>query len=361
MINYAYWLSNIPGIGIRTRNRLIGAAGSAQEVYGLTEKQLLLIPGVEEKHAAGIMESKKRDYDTEYESMAERGIFFLSREEQLFPQRLTAIPDAPYSLYVKGTIPQEWNNKTVAIVGARRCSAYGRSVAEKIAGRLAASGAWVISGMAAGVDGSGHTGALRKNGYTCAVLGCGADICYPKSNSRIYQEILEKNGAIISEYPPGTNPSAPLFPARNRIIAGLADVVVIVEAKIKSGSLITADYALEQGKDIYAVPGRMYDALSEGCNNLIRQGAGIISDVDEFLKELELQGEINTGEDNLKNLLLEKDERLVYSCLSLRPKNVGELLKKTGISVPEMMDILARLLQKGFITETVKNYYIRKI
>ena len=118
---------------------------------------------------------------------------------------------------------------------------------------------------------------------------------------------------------------------------------------------------LEQGKDIYAVPGRMYDALSEGCNNLIRQGAGIISDVDEFLKELELQGEINTGEDNLKNLLLEKDERLVYSCLSLRPKNVGELLKKTGISVPEMMDILARLLQKGFITETVKNYYIRKI
>ena len=208
--------------------------------------------------------------------MAERGIFFLSREEQLFPQRLTAIPDAPYSLYVKGTIPQEWNNKTVAIVGARRCSAYGRSVAEKIAGRLAASGAWVISGMASGVDGSGHTGALRKNGYTCAVLGCGADICYPKSNSRIYQEILEKNGAIISEYPPGTNPSAPLFPARNRIIAGLADVVVIVEAKIKSGSLITADYALEQGKDIYAVPGRMYDALSEGCNNLIRQGAGII-------------------------------------------------------------------------------------
>lgn len=107
MINYAYWLSNIPGIGIRTRNRLIGAAGSAREVYGLTEKQLLLIPGVEEKHAAGIMESKKRDYDTEYESMAERGIFFLSREEQLFPQRLAAIPDAPYSLYVKGTMPQE--------------------------------------------------------------------------------------------------------------------------------------------------------------------------------------------------------------------------------------------------------------
>ena len=133
MINYAYWLSNIPGIGIRTRNRLIGAAGSAREIYGLTEKQLLLIPGVEEKHAAGIMESKKRDYDTEYESMAERGIFFLSREEQLFPQRLAAIPDAPYSLYVKGTMPQEWNKKTVAIVGARRCSAYGSSVAEKIA------------------------------------------------------------------------------------------------------------------------------------------------------------------------------------------------------------------------------------
>ena len=316
---------------------------------------------MEEKRVVKITESKKRDCDAAYESITERGISFLSREDQQFPQCLTTIPDAPYSLYVKGKMPAEWNRKTVAIVGARRCSAYGRSVAEKIAGRLAATGAWVVSGMASGIDGSGHTGALSKNGYTCAVLGCGVDICYPKSNVRIYQEILEKNGAVISEYPPGTSPSAPLFPARNRIIAGLADVVVIVEAKIKSGSLITADYALEQGKDIYAVPGRMYDALSEGCNNLIRQGAGIISDIDEFLEELELQGEINTGEENLKNLLLEKDERLVYSCLSLRPKNVGELLEKTGILVPEMMDILARLLQKGFITETVKNYYIRKI
>ena len=361
MINYAYWLSNIPEVGIRTRNRLIAAAGSAREIYGLTEKQLLLIPGVTEKHAARILESRKKDYDAMFEGMIEQGIWFLSREEQLFPERLATIPDAPYSIYVKGNMPAEWNKKTVAIVGARRCSAYGRSVAEKIAGKIAESGAWVVSGMASGVDSGGHAGALEKNGYTCAVLGCGVDICYPRSNIRIYQEILEKNGAVISEYPPGTNPSAPLFPARNRIIAGLADVVVVVEAKIKSGSLITADYALEQGRDIYAVPGRIYDALSGGCNNLIQQGAGIISDVDEFLKEIELQGEINTGEDNLKNLLLEKDERLVYSCLSLRPKNVGELLEKTGILVPDMMDVLARLLQKGFITETVKNYYIRKI
>ena len=226
---------------------------------------------------------------------------------------------------------------------------------------MASYGVQIISGMARGIDAEGHKGALDTDTPTFAVLGSGVDVCYPNSNRWLYQRILEKGGGIISELPPGSPPVNWAFPARNRIIAGLADVVVIVEAQIKSGSLITADYALEQGKDIYAVPGRMYDALSEGCNNLIRQGAGIISDIDEFLKELELQWEINTGEENLKNLLLEKDERLVYSCLSLRPKNVGELLGKTGISVPEMMDILARLLQKGFITETVKNYYIRKI
>ena len=185
MINYAYWLSNIPEVGIRTRNRLIAAAGSAREIYGLTEKQLLLIPGVTEKHAARILESRKKDYDAMFEGMIEQGIWFLSREEQLFPERLATIPDAPYSIYVKGNMPAEWNKKTVAIVGARRCSAYGRSVAEKIAGKIAESGAWVVSGMASGVDGGGHAGALEKNGYTCAVLGCGVDICYPRTNNII--------------------------------------------------------------------------------------------------------------------------------------------------------------------------------
>ena len=192
------------------------------------------------------------------------------------------------------------------------------------------------------------------------MLGCGVNVCYPRTNQKLYENILS-HGGIISEYPPETEPIAQLFPARNRIISALSDVVVIVEAKERSGSLITADFALEQGKDIYAVPGRVTDALSRGCNNLIRQGAGIINSAEDFVKDLELYTCNDTTQENFNKLLLEKDESLVYACLSLRPKSMEELLKKTGFEMPQMADVLQRLIQKDFITESFKNYYIRKI
>ena len=221
-------------------------------------------------------------------------------------------------------------------------------------------GAEVLSGMARGIDAYGHIGALKAGGNTYAVLGCGVNICYPRTNQKLYEDILS-HGGIISEYPPETEPIAQLFPARNRIISALSDVVVIVEAKERSGSLITADFALEQGKDIYAVPGRVTDSLSMGCNNLIRQGAGIINSVEDFVKDLELYACNDTTQENFNKLLLEKDESLVYACLSLRPKSMEELLKKTGFARPQIADILQRLIQKDFITESFKNYYIRKI
>lgn len=358
-MNYSYWLSNIPGIGIRSRNRMLGTVGSAEELYRLPEKQLLLLPGITEKQVKAVIESRKRDYETPFYRLGEQGITFLSREEPEFPEKLRQIPDAPYSLYVKGKLPEP-RQKAVAVVGARRCSAYGSTVAEKIGRRLAECKAAVISGMAQGIDGESHWGALKGAGRTYAVLGCGVDICYPRCQGKLYDNILNCGG-IISEYPPGTKPLPQLFPARNRIISGLSDVVVVVEAKGRSGSLITADYALEQGKDIYAVPGRLYDPLSAGCNALIRQGAGIISDVEEFLTELELCMDFGGKQENLRELLLAKDESLVYSCLSLQPKGVEELLEETGLGLPQMAGILAGMVQKGFITETVKNYYIKTI
>jgi DNA processing protein len=295
----------------------------------------------------------------EFERLSERGIWFVSREDAAYPNRLKKIADAPFSFYIKGRLPDE-KKRAVAIVGARNCSEYGYAMAKEIGRSLANCGAVVISGMARGVDASGHKGALQADGETVAVLGGGVDVVYPYENRKLYQEILEKNGAILSEQPPGTKPMPHYFPIRNRVISGLSDVVVVVEARERSGSLITADYALEQGKDIYAVPGRVTDATSGGCNNLIHQGAGIITDVGQFVKELSLLPETKEEQLSFENLLLEKEELLVYSCVDLRPKSIEELLQKTGLSVPAMLQILAVLEQKGFITETFKNYYIRR-
>lgn len=358
-MNYAYWLANIPGIGNRTIHQLLSRAESAGELYFLTEKQLRALHCLKETEISAVLESKKRDMEREYMQLGEQGISFLSMEDAAYPKRLRNISDAPFGLYVKGRLPGE-EQKTVAVVGARMCSEYGHAVAKKLGQKLASHGVCVISGMARGIDSEGHWGALEVGGMTCAVLGCGVDVCYPASGRKLYDKILDRGG-ILSEYPPGTAPHPGFFPARNRIISGLSDVVVVVEAKAKSGSLITVDFALEQGKEIYAVPGRLYDALSEGCNTLIRQGAGIISDVDDFLKELDMCGGNEFGQECFTKLLLEKEESLVYSGLSLRPTSIEELLQATGYAMPELIELLTGLQQKGFITETFKNYYIRKI
>jgi len=359
-MKYQYWLSNIPGVGCKTIHRLLGQAGSAEEIYFLKKEQLEKLAGLSDRQVLAITE-RKMDWDLEekYAKLGENGTTFLSYEMDSYPEQLRNIVDAPYSLYVKGKLP-DFSKKRVAIVGARMCSDYGKTMAERIAEKLACCGAEVISGMARGIDAYGHIGALKAGGDTFAVLGCGVNVCYPRTNQKLYESILAQGG-IISEYPPDTEPIAQLFPARNRIISAFSDVVVVVEAKERSGSLITADFALEQGKDIYAVPGRSTDALSQGCNNLIRQGAGILNSVEDFAKDLELCMKVDAVQESFNKLLLEKDESLVYACLSLRPKSMEDLLKKTGFPMPQLADILQRLIQKDFITESFKNYYIRKI
>lgn len=358
-MNYAYWFANISEIGNRMKQKLLLAAGSAKELYFLPESQLKKLSDVEPEVIDKLLQARKVSTEPAYETLCELGISFVTLEDETYPEKLRQIPDAPYALYIKGRLPDE-NQKRIAIVGARMCSEYGRAVAVRLAKSLAARGICVVSGMARGIDTAGHTGALEADGITCAVLGCGVDICYPKSNEQLYHNILER-GCILSEYPPGTQPLPTLFPQRNRIISGLSDAVVVVEAKARSGSLITADQALEQGRDVYAVPGRIYDTLSAGCNGLIRQGAGMISSIEDFVKELDVSGINEYRQEKLENLLLEKEESLVYSCVDLRPRNVEELLQKTKLSMPVLAQILAQLQQKGYITETFKNYYIRQI
>lgn len=360
---YQYWLRCIPGVGNKKQRKLVEYCGSANEVYGLTKKQLGQMNGFYEKDINAILESKKGwDLDKEAAVLAETGVSMVTIEEDGFPGRLKILEDCPYALFFKGRLPQE-GRKTAAIVGARACSSYGRAAALEIGESLALHGIDIISGLAAGIDSFGHWGAIHGGGGTYAVLGCGADICYPKGGMELYQRIQE-SGGILSEYLPKAKPVAARFPARNRLISALSDIVIIVEAKRKSGSLITADYALEQGKEIYAVPGRLGDTLSAGCNDLIRQGAGIVSSVGDLLIDMGFSEETYSApgkKENEKRLnSLEKAELMVYSCFGLYAKNMEELQQMTNIPAGKLAELLTRLQAKGLIEEFYKNHY-RKI
>ena len=212
-------------------------------------------------------------------------IEYIRRDDPRYPGKLLHYPRMPQGLYIYGRLPDP-EKKTVAIVGARTCSGYGRAEAIRFAETLAQYGVQIVSGLAYGIDAWGHQGALSGGGATFAVLGCGVDICYPASNVPVYNSIISSGGGILSEFEPGTPPNAWHFPIRNRIISALSDIVLVVEARVRSGSLITADYALEQGKTVFAVPGRNGDPLSEGCNRLITEGAVPAAAPEQLLEEL---------------------------------------------------------------------------
>ena len=264
------------------------------------------------------------------------------KDSSVYPARLKELSGMPKQLYYIGSFPDD-AKPTAAIVGARLCSPYGRIQAFNYGKFLSEHGVQVISGMAAGIDAEGHKGALEGGTPTFAVLGNGVDICYPSSSRGIYRRIPEKNGGIISEYEPGTKGRAYYFPARNRIISGLADLVLVVEAKEKSGSLITAACALEQGKMVYAIPGAVNDALSRGCHKLIYDGAGIAYSPEILLDEWGLSVKKKTNLSEKSKLGLATDLDLVYSCLDLRPKNLDHIIRKpvfTGKNSRESWDSL---------------------
>lgn len=241
------------------------------------------------KQLGALLESR-REIDSR-ERLAERflemnrkGIFFTCRGEPDYPSKLIQIPDPPEGIYYRGKLPEE--RLSVAVVGARDCSEYGIRVAEELGRYLGGQGVQVISGMARGIDGISQAAALSAGGSSFAVLGSGVDVCYPASNRALYEKLLERGG-ILSSYPPGTAPLSMNFPPRNRIVSGLADALVVVEAREKSGTLITVDMALEQGREVYVAPGRITDRLSDGCNRLLKQGAGVFLSPREFLAEIQ--------------------------------------------------------------------------
>lgn len=288
--------------------------------------------------------------------LQQKGIQFISRSQSSYPERLRRIPDAPYGLFYRGRLPSE-ERRQVAVVGARMCTRYGKEMAQVVARAIISSGGELISGAAYGIDGIAQMEALHQGGVSFAVLGCGVDQIYPKSNHALF-ELLEKQGGILSELPPGTPPLRHHFPLRNRLISGLSDVVVVVEARKKSGSLITADYAADQGREVYAVPGRLGDELSEGCNELISQGAGIFLSPGQFCETVFAVPEGQKMENSIQQALA-PSEKLVYSSLNLHSKSIFELQECTGLPLDELCTALLSLEQKGLGRETARNYYAK--
>ncbi len=275
-----------------------------------------------------------------------------------YPEKLTRIKDAPEKLYVRGNLPNP-KKKSVAIVGARNASDYGVTLAKTVAKILSMNDIQVISGLAMGIDTSGHIGSIEVEKPTFAILGCGVDICFPTHNSNVYERIIEYGGGIISELDIGTPPLPHNFPLRNRIISGLSDIVIVVEAREKSGSLITSDYALEQGKTIFACPGRVGDSLSRGTNNLIKQGAYILTSADDILEHLGLivDGFIPKVEKDIGKL--DYFERLIYDVLKDDLLHIDQIVEKTKIPVSKCINTLMSLELNGFVETSVNNYYRR--
>lgn len=291
------------------------------------------------------------------ESISEN-IRCITKDDPEYPVKMKQYPSMPNKLYVKGRLPLA-EKPAVAVIGARMCSPYGRIQAFRYAKVLSEAGIQIISGMALGIDSEGHKGALEGKMPTFAVLGSGVDVCYPRANRKLYERILWEGGGVISECPPGTQPMPWCFPARNRIISALADAVLIVEAKENSGSLITAGFALEQGKMVYAIPGAVTDALSRGCHKLIYDGAGIAYSPEIILEELEICTKTDIKSDEKNDLGLASDLNMVYSCLDLRPKNPDYIVRKTGFSPAQVSNCLVELTLRGLIRECGRYYYVR--
>ena len=293
------------------------------------------------------------------EEKPEEKILRISSKSAEYPEKLNNYPKTPEILFVKGRLPDR-KKPSIAIVGARACSTYGRIQAFRYAKVLSSAGVQIISGMAYGIDAEAHKGALEGGTATYAVLAGGVDICYPAGNKALYERILREGGGIISEQPPGMRARNYFFPARNRIISGLADMVLIVEAREKSGSLITAQWALDQGKTVYAIPGPVNEELSIGCHKLIYDGAGIAYSPEILLRELGMNYENKVKSDSKNDLGLASDLKLVYSCLDLRPKSTDFLIQKTGLPPRQIGSLLLELKLSGLIREIGRHYYIKE-
>ena len=360
---YMLWLSSlVQYIGSRKLNALIDMFGSATAVFNAPIEALKNAMGNAQKSFGYISKYRSLDYiESVLARMESRGVAYISRDNERFPALLSEIPDPPLGIFFIGTLPAN-NTEKVAIIGSRKCSEYGLVTARLLAKPLAAAGIVIVSGMARGVDSMAHRGALEGGGTTVAVLGCGADICYPAENAKLRQGII-KSGCVISEYPPGVRPAPMFFPARNRIISGLCRGIIVTEAGKKSGTLITVEQAQDQGREVFAIPGNISSKLSYGTNQLIRDGAYPVTNHEDVLTMLGIK--TNQESQNLqktqksKEYSLAPDEKRVYDNLSLEPISFDMLADVAEVGIGKLHLICTGLELKGLIKKLPGSRYIK--
>lgn len=348
-IHYIIGLSFFEGIGPARYKLLTDYFGSAREVFGASEKELLSV-GLSEKLVQKFLLFRKNvKLDEVYKSINKKGIRVITEKDALYPKELLEIEGRPFILYLLGKTELLTEAKKVAIVGTRKPTTYGygREMTSVFARTLAESGLTIVSGMAMGVDAIAHHEALEKNGKTIAVLGCGVDICYPPVNYPLYQRLKEE-GLIISEFPPGMRTSKGVFPSRNRIVAGLATAVIITEGAEKSGSLITASFGAEYGRDVYAIPGPVTSPLSYATNSLLKNGAKIALDPTDVLTDMN----ISPIKKVPTNVVLSDDERKILDLFAeSHSLHIDEISRNLNTDVSRLSVQLSILTMKGVLQE----------
>ncbi len=346
-----YWLalSMAPGVGCVLFKRLTDGFGSPEEVFHATSKDLERIEGVGATVVAALRKfGWKGTVERELEKAEKLGVRLVTWDDAEYPSRLRDIYDPPPLLYIRGSL-QEDDSHSVAVVGSRYPTIYGLMQAERIARGLGRRGITVVSGLARGIDSAAHRGAILSGGRTVAVLGCGIDIIYPPENQDLFEEVAA-HGAVLSEFPFGTPPESDHFPIRNRVISGISLGVAVVEATLRSGSLITARFALEQGREVFAVPGNADSARSAGTNGLIRDGAKMVTQVEDILEEFHDLCQFPIR-DIPPGANLSEEEIRILSIIGSRSKHIDEVIAQSALSSARVSSGLLSLELGGYIKQ----------
>ncbi|OGP79243.1 MAG: DNA protecting protein DprA [Deltaproteobacteria bacterium RBG_16_49_23] len=360
-----YWLALnfVPGVGSVFIKRLLDRFETPEAVFQASMKELLEVEGLGLKVASEIKKGPSEQAVKKEISLLEKsGVRMITLKDPVYPPRLRDIYDPPSLLYLKGDLKKE-DELAVSIVGSRKTTPYGRWITEKISQDLARHGVTVVSGMARGVDSVAHWGAISGGGRTIAVLGCGVDVVYPPENRNLFAKILEQ-GAVLSEFPMGSPPEGGHFPKRNRIISGLSIGVVVVQASADSGSLITANFALEQGRDVFAIPGNVGVEGSRGTNRLIKDGAKMVESSEDILEEILPQwkrGKERVEEVKPRGPELTEEERALYEMLGENPLHIDVMIRESGFEPGKVSSLLLTLELKELISQWPGKCFSKKM
>jgi DNA processing protein len=358
-------LNNVPGVGKVFYKRLILRFGCPDEVFRAPEIELMRIEGARPAAVKAIKEFNGWDKAGDELARTEKcGAGIITYADKEYPANLREIHDPPPYLYVRGTLRAD-DKVAVAMVGSRMATNYGKQVTRSFARELASKGITIVSGGARGIDTEAHRGALASKGRTISVLGCGINVTYPAENKELY-DLISESGAVVTEYPVGTPPEPNNFPPRNRIISGMSLGVVVIEAAGDSGSLITASYCLEQGREVYAVPGSVASPTSRGTNSLIKRGAKLVESSKDvmldlfpslkgYLKEFDLEGT------QAPKTELGPEETALFGFIGLDPVHIDTLASKSGLSVSKASSLLLNMELKGAVRQVAGMRYVREL